>query len=165
MKIVKILPFTFLLMSNLKLITRSPKETKLFAQNLAQKIASRQFLGKTAVILTLSGNLGSGKTVFAQGFCRFFKVKQKIVSPTFVLMKSFRLRSPKIKFQRIYHLDCYRLQKPKEILALGFKKIISEPQNIVLIEWPKKIKKFLPRKTIKIRFQHGLKENERIIMY
>lgn len=152
-------------MSNLKFITHSPAETKLFAQNLAQKIAGRQFSNKTAVVLALNGNLGSGKTIFVQGFCHFFKVKQKIVSPTFVLMKSFRLHSPKIKFQRIYHLDCYRLQTPKEILALNFKEIINEPQNIVLIEWPEKIKKFLPRKTIKIEFRHGLKENERTIIY
>lgn len=151
-------------MPNQKFITRSPNATKKIGRLLAEKIATARSPKKTAVILALSGDLGSGKTVFVRGFCRFFNVTQKIVSPTFVLMRNFRLNSPEIKFNKIYHLDCYRLQKPKEILALNFKAIVNEPQNIVLIEWPEKIRKFLPRKTIKIEFRHGRKENEREII-
>ncbi len=55
--------------------------------------------------------------------------------------------------------------KPKELLKLGFKEIIANPQNIVLIEWAEKIKKILPKKVVWLKLHHGKKENERIITY
>lgn len=66
-------------------------------------------------------------------------------------------------FNNVYHLDLYRIHKPKELLDLGFKKIISDPENIVLIEWPERIKKLLPKNIIWIVLEHGKNENERIM--
>jgi len=57
----------------------------------------------------------------------------------------------------------YRIKNSKEILALGFKKIINNPENIVLIEWPEVIKKLLPKNTVWINFEHGKKNNQRFI--
>ncbi|GAH99033.1 unnamed protein product, partial [marine sediment metagenome] len=58
--------------------------------------------------------------------------------------------------------DCYRIKKPEELLALGFKEIISNPQNIVTIEWADKIKKILSKNTIFLKFEFKDKNKRRI---
>jgi len=133
------------------------KQTRKIAQDLAKKILkwnknkrSQKFV--TAVLLGLSGELGSGKTTFAQGFAKTLGVKQKIISPTFVLIKHYPLRVT--RYAHLYHIDAYGINKPKEILDLGWKEIIDDPQNIILIEWPEKIKKILPQKHFFINFKH-----------
>lgn len=118
-------------------------------------------LSKQALIIALSGDLGAGKTTFVQGFLRAAGIKSKITSPTFVLIKNYKLRTT--NYNLIYHIDCYRIHKPKELISLGFKEIIKNPKNIILIEWPERIKKYLPKNIIKVKFKHGKKENERII--
>ena len=57
------------------------------------------------------------------------------------------------RFNNFYHFDCYRINKAEEILGLDFKNIIENPKNIVAVEWPEKIKKFLPKKFIEIDFK------------
>ena len=140
-----------------KIITKNFKQTQKLGENLALVIARSASTkqSKTAVVLALHGNLGGGKTTFLQGFAKGLKIKEKITSPTFVLMK---------RFKNFYHFDCYRLNKPEEISELNFKEIISNPENIVAIEWPEKIKKFLPKDTVKINFKF-IGENEREIIF
>ncbi len=123
-------------------ITTSAGQTKKLAEKLAKEILKRP-LGKWAVVLGLEGELGAGKTTFLQGFAKGLGIKEKILSPTFVLMK---------RFNNFYHIDCYRLDKPKEILGLGFKEIISNPKNIVAIEWADRIKSILPKDCLIIKF-------------
>lgn len=150
----------------LKFLSHSSRETKKFAGLLAKEILARPPRISSALILVLSGDLGSGKTTFIQGFGRAAGVKKHITSPTFVIIKRFELKNLKTyKLKNLYHIDCYRIQKPKELLKLGLKEILANPQNIVLIEWAEKIRKILPKKVIGIKFNYGKKENERIITY
>ena len=116
---------------------------------------------KQAVIIGLIGDLGGGKTTFLKGFARGLGVKDKILSPTFVIMRSFKIPRRRInslrgrhdlRFKNFYHIDCYRIKKPKEILELGFKEIIANPQNIVCIEWADRIKKLLPKNSLILKF-------------
>jgi tRNA threonylcarbamoyladenosine biosynthesis protein TsaE len=86
-----------------KIITKSAEET----QKLGKKIAGEMKSRKTAVVLGLQGDLGSGKTTFLQGFARGLNIKEKILSPTFVIMKKFQ--APTQNFKYLYHLDCYRI--------------------------------------------------------
>ncbi|MBI1971378.1 MAG: tRNA (adenosine(37)-N6)-threonylcarbamoyltransferase complex ATPase subunit type 1 TsaE [Candidatus Wildermuthbacteria bacterium] len=126
-----------------------PRATKTSASLLAQSILRQKPLRHAAVV-GLVGELGSGKTTFAQGFAKGLGVKEKIASPTFVIYKTYRT----YRSDRTYiHADCYRLKNPKELLALGWEKIIADPRNIVLVEWADRIKSILPRKTIFIHFQ------------
>ena len=143
-----------------KFITKSSAKTKEMAAKFAQQILLSN-TGKTALILGLQGDLGAGKTTFLQGFAKGLKIKEKINSPTFVIMKRFEIKNT--HFKNFYHFDCYRLNEPEEILDLGFKKIISNPENIVAIEWPEKIKKVLPKNILEIKFKH-LEENKREII-
>jgi tRNA threonylcarbamoyladenosine biosynthesis protein TsaE len=104
--------------------------------------------GKKAIIIGLRGSLGAGKTTFIQGFGRGLGIKENILSPTFVIMNRYHLKGQ--KFDNFYHFDCYRVEDEEEMKPLGFKEIISDPGNIVCIEWPENIKKLLPEDMIGI---------------
>lgn len=136
-------------------ITKNSSQTKKLGENLAKKILKLP-QKKNALVIALSGDLGTGKTTFVQGFAKGLGVKEKITSPTFVLMK---------KFKNFYHIDCYRIYEAKEIFNIGFKEIISEPKNIVAIEWVEKIEKILPKNIIKIKFKFISKNTRRINLY
>ena len=140
-------------------ITKSFEETQKLGEKLAKKILENG-LQKKAVVLGLIGNLGGGKTTFMQGFAKGLGVNEKILSPTYVIQKRFEIKGI---FENFYHIDCYRINKPEEILELDWKEIISNPKNIVAVEWPEKIKKFLPKDTIFIDFKF-IDENQREII-
>lgn len=135
-------------------ITKNYFQTRKIGEVLAKEILKTSPT-PNAIIVALVGELGGGKTTFLQGFARGLDIKEKILSPTFIIMRKFKIpcprKNPKIK--NFYHIDCYRIQKLKEILDLGFKKIISNSQNIVVIEWADKIKKLLPQKTLILDFK------------
>lgn len=141
-------------------LSNGANETKKLAKLLVKEVFHLKS-GRGASVIALVGALGSGKTTFIQGFCKGAGIKKRITSPTFVITKNYKLKTK--NFNKIYHIDCYRIQKPNELLKLDFKEIIANPQNIVLIEWAEKIKKILPKNTIWIKFKHGEKENERKI--
>ena len=124
-------------------ITSSSTETKKLAEKIVKEILKKR-VKKRAFVIGLEGELGSGKTTFIQGFAKGLGIKEKILSPTFVIMK---------KFNNFYHIDCYRVQRSKELLDLGFKEIISSPQSIVAVEWADKIKGIMPRNTLWINFK------------
>lgn len=132
-----------------KIITNSAKETQELGKILAKEIL-KQDLNKTALVLALQGDLGGGKTTFLQGFAKGLGIKEKILSPTFVLIKRFKMN--KKYFKNFYHVDCYRISGAKDIEELGFKDIILNPENIVVVEWSERIKKVLPKPTIIIKF-------------
>ena len=152
-------------------LTTGPTQTKKLGEKLAKETLKRP-LKKQAFILGLEGDLGGGKTTFLQGFAKGLGIKEKILSPTFILMRKFQIPSTQSqtnskfkisKFQTFYHIDCYRILKPKEILDLGFKEIIQNPKNIVAIEWADRVRQILPRDTIVLKF-HFANKNKRKIM-
>lgn len=106
---------------------------------------------KGGEILALVGPLGSGKTTFAKALGKQLKIKQKITSPTFVLLRIFPFKL-KSKPAVLYHLDLYRTKNFKEVKALGLLEIWGKPNTITVIEWGNKIKKYLPAKTIIVKF-------------
>jgi len=88
-----------------------------------------------------------------------------ITSPTFVIMRRFAI--PKSKYpisniQYLIHIDCYRIKKSKEILDLGFKEIISNPKNIIAIEWANRVRKIIPQNTTWIIFEFTNKNERKI---
>jgi tRNA threonylcarbamoyladenosine biosynthesis protein TsaE len=146
-------------------------QTQKIAGKLIQNISCKK---DQACIIAITGDLGSGKTTFIQGLAKELGIKEKILSPTFIIMKKFQITHPQLhsevylrhstnpkrqilKFKTLYHFDCYRIEHPQEILALGFKKIISAGNNIVVIEWPEKIKEVLPQNIVVIEFIDFLK--------
>ena len=138
--------------------TKSAGETQKIACILAKELRP----STRARVIALQGELGAGKTTFAQGFAQALGIKENVLSPTFVLMKIYSLK--KSIFRRLVHIDCYRIASPKDLAPLGIKEILKDPRNIVLIEWPERIKKIIPRDAIWLKFVHGAKQNERRIV-
>jgi len=142
-------------------ITSSITQTKKLAEKIAKQVIKKRPEGQ-AFVVGLKGDLGGGKTTFVQGFAKGLKIREKILSPTFVIYKKFpisnfqfpnKLQISNSKFQNFYHFDCYRVRKSKEILDLGFKEIISNPKNIVIVEWADKIQKIMPKNTLWLNFE------------
>lgn len=135
-----------------KFVSQNVSQTKKIAFDFAKKILKLKNK-ESAVVIGLSGELGSGKTAFAQGFAKALSVKERIHSPTFVLMK---------KYSVLIHIDAYRIKKSKEIIDLGWKKMINNSENIILVEWVENIKKILPQNYFLAKFFH-LDKNKRCI--
>lgn len=143
------------------ILSKSRLETRKIAAVLAKEILNKPPKITSALILALSGDLGAGKTTFTQSFIKNCGVKKRINSPTFLLIRSYKLQTT--GYRLVYHIDAYRIKKSKELLDLGLKEILNNNKNIVLIEWAEKIKKILPKNVIWIKLKHGEKENERMV--
>lgn len=148
-------------------ISKSAIETNRFARKFLRTIVSRK-RAKGAVAIGLVGNLGAGKTTFTQAVARVLGVKENVLSPTFVLMKVYKISgqyssSLSRRFKHLVHIDCYRLDSSSDLVHLGFRDIIKDTDAIVLIEWADRIKKILPKETVWVTMKHGKKQNERII--
>lgn len=128
-------------------ISRSEEDTKKIASILASKLDSGD-------ILILSGDLGSGKTKFTEGFLSFWNLENEISSPTFTIVNEYNKDNI-----NIYHLDVYRLDDIDEFYAIGGVEYFST--GICIIEWGELIEDILPKNYIKINFSRDDK-NESI---
>ena len=144
--------------------TRSPKETQKVAQEFVEQLLEKQPRAGRAVVIALQGELGSGKTTFIQGIARGLGVKEKVLSPTFVIVKTYLLPRAICGIRNLYHIDCYRLRSAKELRELGWDSIVSDARNLILVEWPERIKRILPKDTISISFE-TTKQSERRIAF
>jgi tRNA threonylcarbamoyladenosine biosynthesis protein TsaE len=152
----------------MEFLSKNLEETKEIAVKFASGLKSQ----KKATIVGLYGELGSGKTTFMKYFAKALGVKEEIKSPTFVLMKFFHLTpryaSPECSltfqgeglhavrgedFNKLIHIDAYRIEKAEEMLNLGWNEIIADPRNLICIEWPEKIADIMPRH-IMLKFEH-----------
>jgi len=140
-------------MVNKTYITDSKEETQEIAENFVRRISGGD-------IVTLYGDLGSGKTTFVQGLARGFGIKKRIISPTFIIVRKYNLKSqiPKLKttsqnLKSFYHIDLYRIEGKKDLRGLGIEEIINNPQNIVVIEWAEKMQNLLPKKRWDVKFE------------
>lgn len=126
------------------------KDLEKIATNLIKKISNKK--PKGATIIAMYGDLGSGKTTLTQTICKNLGIKEKIISPTFVIMKKYLINNK--NFKRLIHIDAYRLNKKEEMIHLGWNEIISDNENIIIVEWPEKIEELIPRNAIKIELSH-----------
>jgi tRNA threonylcarbamoyladenosine biosynthesis protein TsaE len=140
----------------MKKISNSVAETNKIAKEFAQKI-SKIKNKKSATVIALSGDLGSGKTTFTKAFAKELGIKKHITSPTFVLMKAYVIPNTSL---RLLHMDAYRFAKSADVLGIGWKEILKNSNNLVMVEWPENIKKALPKSYFLVKFTH-LEKNKR----
>ncbi len=115
------------------------KEGEYFAQTLSAK--------ESATLVTLSGELGAGKTAFTQSIARALGVVDAVTSPTFVLEKIYELPRGS-GFSKLVHIDAYRLKSGAELKALGFSELLEDGGNLILLEWPERVADVLPRPAV-----------------
>lgn len=145
-------------------ISNSSYSTKKIGKDIAEKIIKdlKKKKKNKAFVVFLNGELGGGKTTFVQGFASAFGVKDKIVSPTFVIIKRYKIS--KGKYKNLYHIDCYRLNRKKDLIDLGFWEIINNSSNILLIEWADRLKDLIKEDVLRIKFFVIDKQKRRIVV-
>jgi len=141
-------------------ISKNTKETAKIARIFFDKILKKKNNQKGALVIALSGDLGTGKTTFTQAVAKHLGIKQRITSPTFVIMKKYPIKTKTHKF--LFHFDAYRLESCKELMGLGWKEIINSKEHLVFIEWPENVKKVIPLDAKFIYISH--KENGQRIL-
>jgi tRNA threonylcarbamoyladenosine biosynthesis protein TsaE len=131
------------------------KEIPKISQKLLNKISKGKH--HSAKILTFSGELGSGKTTFAQEIGKLLGVGRNIVSPTFVIMKIYEVgKNSKYrkKFNRLIHIDAYRLGSYLELLEIGWEKLVEDKNNLIILEWPERVNGYLGENVYNIKLNH-----------
>jgi tRNA threonylcarbamoyladenosine biosynthesis protein TsaE len=131
----------------LELSTRTPEETRKVAAALAELLVPGD-------VVSLTGDLGAGKTCFVQGAARALGVEDAVASPTFVLVREYRGDLP------VYHVDVYRLDRLQEVIDLGFEDLL-DPSGVVFIEWGDVIDALLPDSYLEVRLTTGDEETVR----
>lgn len=104
---------------------------------------------KYATLITLSGELGAGKTAFTKALAKAFGIEEHVTSPTFVLEKIYKLPEGKL-FKRLAHIDAYRLKDGSELAALGFDELMSDSETLVILEWPEMVADMVKNITTRI---------------
>ncbi len=117
--------------------TNSPEETFEFGRKMGES-------AKSGEIITLSGDLGVGKTVFAQGFAAGLGISEPINSPTFTIVQVYDTgRLP------LYHFDVYRIADPEEMYEIGFEEYLYG-EGVCIIEWASLIRELLPEEITEV---------------
>lgn len=145
----------------MEFVSLNAQETQEMAYNFAKEFLREKNRRKHAVFIALQGELGAGKTTFAQGFAKGFGIEEQITSPTFVIFKMYSMPLGKW-FKKLVHVDCYRLKEAKELELLGFRDVLKDPMNIILMEWPERVNGIVPKNRILVHIDH-MSENSRKI--
>lgn len=112
-----------------------------------------------ATVVTLSGELGAGKTTFAQGMAKALGIEEVVTSPTFVIEKIYALSGQ--KFSHLIHIDAYRLKEARDLRVIGWDEIVPNSGNLIVLEWPERVPELIPEGAVQIRFD--IDEERRII--
>jgi len=135
------------------------KFNKTKIQEVSQKLLNKilKIKSKGARVVALSGDLGAGKTTITQELCKILEIKNNIISPTFVIMKAYKIKSNSVyyyHFKRLIHIDAYRLDSASDLIKLGWKELQEDKNNLIIIEWPERVKKCLSSDTFWIKLEH-----------
>ena len=133
-------------MKSIRYISHNENETK----KLAVQIASKLNIGD---IIVLTGELGSGKTKFTEGFLSYFNLDKEISSPTFTIVNEYKNEDISI-----FHFDVYRLEDVDEFYAIGGDEYFQA--GICIIEWGEKIEELLPESYLKISFSRDFEDSD-----
>lgn len=137
----------------LTVTTRSVDETRIIGACLAPMLLPGD-------VISLSGDLGAGKTALVQGIAAASGVDQRVTSPSFTIVHEYEGRFPFI------HIDVYRLNSFQEVIDLGFEEFL-DPEAVVIIEWGDAIAPLLPRRHLEVELRRveGKDEDERFLVF
>jgi tRNA threonylcarbamoyladenosine biosynthesis protein TsaE len=136
--------------TELPLVTTSAEETRRVGEALAGLL-------EPGDVVSLSGDLGAGKTTLVQGAVRGLGVEQPVTSPTFTLVREYAGALP------VYHVDVYRLERMQDVLDLGFEEMIDQ-RAVVFVEWGDAIDVLMPESWIHVDLSMAGDGDERRIL-
>ncbi|NLV77124.1 MAG: tRNA (adenosine(37)-N6)-threonylcarbamoyltransferase complex ATPase subunit type 1 TsaE [Tissierellia bacterium] len=132
-----------------RIVLKGLKEMEEFGEKLGSIL-------KPGDIISLTGDLGAGKTTLTKSIGKGLGVEDYITSPTFTLINEYKGRL------NLYHFDVYRLEGPIDLYDLGFEEYIYS-NGVSIIEWGDKIEEILPEERINIQIEKSVELDERII--
>lgn len=132
-----------------KIVLKGLRDTEDFGIKLGKTL-------KGGDVLSLTGDLGAGKTTLTKSIGKGLGVEEYITSPTFALINEYDGRV------KVYHFDVYRLEDVDDLYDLGFEEYFYS-QGVTIVEWGDKIQELLPEYTVHIRIEKGKELNERIV--
>lgn len=132
-----------------KFVTENVNETELLGEKLAKTL-------KGGTVVAFFGGLGMGKTAFTRGLARGLNAKRDVSSPTFAIVNDYGGEPP------LYHFDMYRVASWDDLYSSGFFDFY-ENGGVLAVEWSENIENALPENTIRVEFQRGEHDNQRII--
>lgn len=137
-------------------ISTTEKETQEIGREFARNI-------KGGEVFALLGDLGSGKTTFAKGFANGLGIQKQITSPTFNILKTYPVAGhPTVKC--LIHIDAYRLESSQDAQSIGLSELLTDKNNVILVEWPENIWEAIKTRAKKIKFRF-IDEKTRGIKY
>jgi len=122
----------------LEFISRSPEQTRRVGARLGTLLTGGE-------VIALEGNLGTGKTVLAQGIGIGWGVTTQLLSPTFILIRRHTRHQDKNYF---YHIDLYRVATLQEALDLGLEELLGNPGAVCVVEWADRAADLFPAETL-----------------
>lgn len=128
------------------IVTHSTGETKALARDLASALIAGD-------VISLTGDLGAGKTVFVQGLAEGLGIKERVTSPTFTIIKEYAGRIP------MFHMDVYRLSSPAELVDLGYEEYFFG-EGVSIVEWGDRVEALFPPDYLEISIDR-LAESDR----
>ena len=171
-----------------RILSKSLDDTLLIAREWLASLEKKEAKNKnSALVVGLSGNLGSGKTAFVKAVALALGIRESVTSPTFVIEKIYVIGSNGVNdpisssgsnppfepqgihsgatssgfpWSRLVHIDAYRLESARELEVLNFEELIEDSNNLILIEWPENVKEILPEGVLTIKCEF-VSETER----
>ena len=132
-----------------RVLSRSTDETLELAGTVGDLL-------RAGDVVSLVGDLGAGKTVFARGVARALDVTEPVVSPSFTIVREYEGRMP------LVHVDVYRIDTVQELYDLGFEELVRD-DAVTLVEWGDMIDGLLPSDRLEVRLAPGDTDDERVV--
>jgi len=135
-------------------ITHSAEETMALGRKLAPAL-------KSARMVILRGDLGTGKTTLVKGIAEGLAAASHddVTSPTFTLIHEYR--GPDVN---LFHVDLYRIDTPRELDTLGLDELFAEDGNLVLLEWGEKFPRFEKERDVEISIERHGDQGRKIVV-
>jgi len=130
-------------------LSRSPEQTRRIGQYLGAAL-------QTGDVICLQGDLGAGKTTFVQGIAQGWGSRDWVSSPTFMIVNVYRNEDE----NQLFHLDTYRLESTLEAEELDLQTM--QAQGALLIEWPERMERLIPRERLWVKIEHVNQEERRM---